>query len=1263
MKKLFCGILAVMIIGCSVSLAVMAETNTQDSLDTIGEEEYIYYSDLFYGYSAYLTAYLTNLESKTTNATNDILNEYITTDHFKASAWVESFGIACDLTEVAKYVSDNIGLSTFKFNEELDKANQKFVEELCAVNASTAKAFGEGNKYAKNINKFLNVAEGIDKLALEKKDELTDADKATLYDILMGRAFVGLKEVFAGSEAHLTALQGELYAVLSETTDLIKDITGTVDFAKALALSIAMQETQKELIQDIIDTQSSSSTLYKGMVRLKNQLEGGFVTYFTGTYIADKVYNEIIGYLPDLTKKAVSQGWFSCAPTVVAVAELVNDIVFKGWLGYDYSEYASAVMLTQYASDLYNGVRTKASVFSSQFDNGEIKKYETLYTAYTTMKAAAFEECQNIAIYNSEHNLAYMESVKGYFDAEDAYQEYIEEVKTSIKANPKENRIITDYGEWKINNNVIFQNASDNIVNDVIYAVNGRATQEIYSESYDILIKDSLSISKISTRNRLSTSSRDVHVHIDDLFYIIPKSSNEAYNIYFDSIDITTNSLKISSYMGTTTNIYLRNSNITINNTFEIDSKRYVYIDEGSILKTNDIVVQAEGGQYNSKIIVNNGQLKCNNLHLKKAPQSSVAYGSAAQSYLTLNEDTSLVEIMGDLIVDGVTDYRVTTGNISINKGSMYVYGNVSFSSIYNYTAGYGKVVLCGENIQTIKNVPVYNLEIDNPLGIILESDLSVYGNLDTNNNSVKQNGYSIRLNTNSQIYGDSHFNRVFVDSSCSLVSNLYCESLVMNNSAKATLTIPEKIKLTVLGDLEITYMNTVKNYGELEVVGNLSLRKEGGSGWGNTKFYNYNLTGVFGDVVCGSYSYIYMENEGSVLSVKGDVNLTSNSYCKVTSGTTILLGNEKQLITNYNCPTFIIENESKEGVVFNSAISPSVLFDHKGNAFTLYNGGLGSTFVDYDGDGTKDNVDPVPTEKESDYFKLNGASLTLHHNLTVNYKADKALFEEIGYTDPYIVFEIGGKKITVNTYSVEGERYIFRFRDIAPNQMNDTIYATLYATYNGVEYVSEVKEYSIAEYCYATLENYAADEYAKLRTLLVDLLHYGAQSQLYTGYNAENPVNAKLTEAQLAWGTLEDPVLTNSLNTAYKTVENPTITWKGASLNLSDSVSIKFKFIAEEIEGLNLKIVGETGEWNIAAAHFVLEDGVYSVCFSGLNAAQMSEKVYFTMYKDGVAVSNTVCYSIESYAYRKQDSSTEHLSDLVKAMMKYGNAARSYAA
>ena len=1809
-KKGIAGLLVFVLLLTSLPLTAFAGTTTA----VAEENEYIYYSDLFYGYSYYLTlnTYLAGLEKKTTEVTTNILNEYITTGHFKASAVFEGIGIAVDPTSVAKYVSDNMGLSDFRFNNEVDKANQKFVEELCDANLNASKEVGTENKYIKNIKKFLEAVEKIDKIAVEDEAYYKDLGKPELYDYFTDRSIAILEKYCTELEPKLPSLKSELYTVLSETTEVLGGLTDAINFTKALVLSITMQETQMELIQDIINTQSSSSTLYKGMTRLKKQLSNGFVTYFTGTYIADKAYDKIIGYLPKLTSNAVLGGWKSYGSAVTAVVGLVNSVVFKGWLGYDYSKYTSAVMLTQYAADLYNSVRNKAGVFGNQFDNGEIQKFETLYNAYITMKASAYKECKNLAKYNSTHGSEYANSESDYFDTENAYQKYIEGVKSYIGAIPKANRIATDYGEWKVNGNTVIQNASDSVEDNVIYAVDKRVTQEVYSESYDILIRDSLSISKISIGSvnklpKLSTSTKDVHVSVDKLYCTAPSSPSSGVSICFDSIDITVNSLKISGYLGTRSRIYLRNSNVTINDTFNLLSQKYLYIDEGSVLKANDIIVQASGGQYTSVITVNDGRLKCNNLYLYEAPQATVAWGSPAQSYLVLNDDSASVEIMGNLIVDGITDYRDTTGNVSVNKGSLYAHGDIIFSSIYNYTKSYRKIFLCGERIQRIKNVPIYNLEIDNPYGVSLESDISIYGDLNTNDNPIKQNGYSIRLNTDSKICGNTHFDSVYIDSPYSLTSELYCERLVVNGPAKATLTIAEKTRLFVSGNLEVRYWGIVKNYGESEIIGDLLLRNDDTPGYADTKFYNYNQTSVFGDIICGTNSYIFMENKHSVLSVKGDINLVSNRYGKVSSGTTILLGDEKQSITNYDCPTFIIENESEEGVVFETKISPSVLFNHNGNKFTLKSGG---TFIDYDGDGLKDDVDPMPTvgnpctlyfksedaekgtvslgkvetvggteitvtatptfkyyfvkwinssgttvstsavytsvvtenetytaifakrqrpiivrmdggkihaptraEIESEvtvtvsendgyvytdgslscngipvengsfimpdeavvltaefvrnegYFSLNealtaamaytyeayskasfanltsvinaaktalvnnvtaeesenqiallqsaidgledkyiatvtlkttptlyirvpdmidhipvlitydngttitvtgadcmiegydasilgkqsitvtyggvsgtvnvnvekrllsdctvseiadliydgikteytqtpvvvysltnevltegvdfevayadnstigvakiivtgigdytgsrtitfniycahnyvvteqvdptctedgyqiekcticgaqkpyemvvteglpesdhnygnnldvsyyytnagasslllkfsdktftesgydkiyiydgsgtligtytgnslagktitasgdavrirlttdgsvnkygfsldsitalfarrllpkiehiygdwsvvtpatpnetgvkhrlctacgaeetgeipavvglsfkGASLSLHHNLAINYKVDKALFEEVGYTDPYVVFEIGGKKVTVRAYTVEGERYVFRFRNIAPNQMNDTIYATLYATYNGVKYASEVREYSVAEYCYTTLAKYSADAYAELRTLLVDLLHYGAQSQLYTKHQTDNLADANLTEQQLLWGTADDPTLTNSLNTAYRTVEDPLVTWKGASLKLNDSVLMRFKFIAEDIEDLSLKITGETGEWTLTSKDFVSENGVYFVYFSGLNAGQMSEKVYLTMYKNGVAVSNTVCYSIESYAYSKKDSTIQYLSDLVKAMMKYGNAARAYA-
>ena len=96
----------------------------------------------------------------------------------------------------------------------------------------------------------------------------------------------------------------------------------------------------------------------------------------------------------------------------------------------------------------------------------------------------------------------------------------------------------------------------------------------------------------------------------------------------------------------------------------------------------------------------------------------------------------------------------------------------------------------------------------------------------------------------------------------------------------------------------------------------------------------------------------------------------------------------------------------------------------------------------------------------------FSGASLTLYNDISINYKVSKALLEENGYINPYVEFVLNGKKTIVKSYRVDGDKYIFDFANLAPNQMNDIIYATLYATKAGELYASEVTQYSVADYC-----------------------------------------------------------------------------------------------------------------------------------------------------------------------------------------------------
>ena len=303
------------------------------------------------------------------------------------------------------------------------------------------------------------------------------------------------------------------------------------------------------------------------------------------------------------------------------------------------------------------------------------------------------------------------------------------------------------------------------------------------------------------------------------------------------------------------------------------------------------------------------------------------------------------------------------------------------------------------------------------------------------------------------------------------------------------------------------------------------------------------------------------------------------------------------------------------------------------------------------------DYADGEATDGEN--LRFSGASVTIQNNLQVNFKVSKELLDK-GFENVYAIFTIDGTKTLVKDFVTDGNYYTFRCSNIRPDQINDSITATLHADYFGRHYTTQF-EYSISDYCYRMLERYAGNEdYCLLRTLLVDLLNYGAASQLYTGHNTDALANASLTEEQKAEAT-QQVELFSVQNLKSREISDPTVTWTGAGLNLKEAIVLRFKIATESIEGLTVKVKSGSQTWEISSESFEATSGGYYVYFNGLNAAQLSDPVFLTAYQGDTAVSNTICYSVESYAYAKQKGPDSKLKDLLDAMMKYGNSAYAY--
>ena len=199
---------------------------------------------------------------------------------------------------------------------------------------------------------------------------------------------------------------------------------------------------------------------------------------------------------------------------------------------------------------------------------------------------------------------------------------------------------------------------------------------------------------------------------------------------------------------------------------------------------------------------------------------------------------------------------------------------------------------------------------------------------------------------------------------------------------------------------------------------------------------------------------------------------------------------------------------------------------------------------------------------------------------------------------------------------------------------------------------------YSVATYAY---NQFSKSKDAKFLTLLADLLNFGAAHQVYTGYNTENLVNAAMTETQKGYASTAAQSFANKLNAAYEVIEAPTASFRGANVELSEKVEVQFFVAVSDLTGVTLEVSadGETYSLEIDPASY--NGNYYIVNCDKLQAKQLRSDITAKVCRDGVAISNTALYSVESYVARNINSSNTKLVDLLKMMMYYGDSAAAY--
>jgi len=250
--------------------------------------------------------------------------------------------------------------------------------------------------------------------------------------------------------------------------------------------------------------------------------------------------------------------------------------------------------------------------------------------------------------------------------------------------------------------------------------------------------------------------------------------------------------------------------------------------------------------------------------------------------------------------------------------------------------------------------------------------------------------------------------------------------------------------------------------------------------------------------------------------------------------------------------------------------------------------------------------------------------------------------------------FTLAGVTTVVTDYTIDANgKFVFRYNNIAPNLMGETIYSVIVVTdKDGNEIKCYAQEYSVATYANRKIATSAYTE------LLASMINYGDAAVTYTGeYTAPSTlING--------WDTYAESIAParqyTSIYDISSDVAAPAVTWGSANLILNDAVNIRFKLSGEILDGYKVIAVYNGVEYTFD----IFTDGENSYFVWDLfNMAQVTNAcaISFTVCDaDGNAVSNTLTYSIESYVADMIGTDAK-LDALLTALMQYGDAALTF--
>ena len=246
-------------------------------------------------------------------------------------------------------------------------------------------------------------------------------------------------------------------------------------------------------------------------------------------------------------------------------------------------------------------------------------------------------------------------------------------------------------------------------------------------------------------------------------------------------------------------------------------------------------------------------------------------------------------------------------------------------------------------------------------------------------------------------------------------------------------------------------------------------------------------------------------------------------------------------------------------------------------------------------------------------------------------------------------------QRIYSEDFGTSGKYYTVTYKGLAAKEMCDKLIVTIYnekgqAVSN--DWVDSLKEYAQRNYNVTT--NLSAAKLAAKRTMIVDMLNYGAAAQIKAGYGLDLLANAGLTPEQQAVGTQEVTLESNVNNThmASQLMLESNISFWIAIKNLDETMSAKIEYT---------DYLGKTKVESISGENFGISGSVRYVASTQVVMADAYQVLNITIYNADGSIFTTTQDSIQAYLARSIDKATEENKPLYEGIMKFATSARTY--